>query len=231
MVGTTLANHTKRRTLISSTLRPRVIRSLTSSTAQAAGRRVKDDWFVSWPRYILSQPSIPQTTSTSYGFDEDTLPMEYTMYVCGLFAQLDSRGVSILFATGNVGVGERNCVTKGGSVRFRYKFPATGTYKQRGACASLPPPSYLGCPSLSTQMTGCFQVREARPRSTSPTPGCTEAATGLSTTSQVARIRAATPMDSPPSLDGILCVPPDLLLLHFRRWVTLGCIGYGSRNA
>ncbi|KAI9458695.1 hypothetical protein BJY52DRAFT_1223443 [Lactarius psammicola] len=78
-------------------------------------------------RNILRQPSIPRTISTSHGFNEDTLPREYTMYECGLFAQLGARGVSVLFATGNVGVGGGKCVTKDGSVRFRPKFSATWT--------------------------------------------------------------------------------------------------------
>ncbi|KAH9177903.1 subtilisin-like protein [Lactarius sanguifluus] len=43
-------------------------------------------------------------------------------------------------------------------------------------------------------------------------------ASGVSTTSQWARIRVATWMDSLPSLDGTLCVPLELILLHCRRW-------------
>ncbi len=60
-----------------------------------------DDWFISWLRYILRQPtrSIPQTISISYDrFEENFLSEGYVIYVCRLFAQLGARGVSILLS-------------------------------------------------------------------------------------------------------------------------------------
>jgi len=95
------------------------------STGQ--GPSGKDDFFISWLEYIIDQPSIPQTISISYGFDEDTISKQYAMYVCDLFAQLGARGVSVLVASGDSGVGEGNCKANDGSVRFRPKFPAICT--------------------------------------------------------------------------------------------------------
>ncbi len=47
------------------------------------------------------------------------------MCVCDLFAQLGARGVSVLVATGDNGVGQGNCKTNDGSVRFIPSYPAT----------------------------------------------------------------------------------------------------------
>ncbi len=85
------------------------------------------DWFVFWLKYILDKKSIPQTISTSYALNEDSISKEDATYVCNLFAQLGARGVSVLFSSGNHGVGDGKCVKKDGSVRFRPKFPATRT--------------------------------------------------------------------------------------------------------
>ena len=90
------------------------------------GPRGTQDWYISWFRYILSQPRIPQTISTSYSTDESLCSKEYAMYVCRLFAQLGVRGVSVLFPSGDNGVG-KDCV-RDGSVRFNPEFPSTCTY-------------------------------------------------------------------------------------------------------
>jgi len=85
-----------------------------------------DDWYISWLKFILDEPSIPQTISTSYGVNEKSSSREYSVYVCDLFAQLGARGVSVLAASGDDGVG-KDCVAKDGSIRFKPKFPATCT--------------------------------------------------------------------------------------------------------
>ncbi|KAF8261226.1 peptidase S8/S53 domain-containing protein [Lactarius quietus] len=87
-----------------------------------------DDWFNTWLRYLLSQESLPQTISGSFSFDEDTLPMEYAVEACQLFAQLSTRGVTFLFASGDDGVGEGDCVNSEGLLKFRTTFPATCPY-------------------------------------------------------------------------------------------------------
>ena len=84
----------------------------------------EDDWLMSWLDFILEQPIIPQTISTSYGHEEKLISREQAKQVCDMFAQLGARGVSLLFPSGNQGVGEK-CVTADGSVRFKPLFPAT----------------------------------------------------------------------------------------------------------
>ncbi|KAI9453129.1 subtilisin-like protein [Lactarius psammicola] len=83
-----------------------------------------DDWYISWLKYMLDQSSIPQTISSSYGIDEKFTSGGYAVYVCDLFKQLGARGVSVLFPSGDHGVGE-DCVTKDGTVQFVPRFPAT----------------------------------------------------------------------------------------------------------
>ena len=89
------------------------------------------DWFLGWVLYMVDAPTVPQTVSLTYGFDEDVISEEYAVYACDLFAELGARGVSILVASGNHGVGI-DCVSKDGFVQFRPKFPATCTY---GICS------------------------------------------------------------------------------------------------
>jgi len=89
----------------------------------------KEDAYLSWLNYILKQPSIPQTITISYGDEEKDYPGENARYTCHLFAQLGARGVSVLIATGDWGVGNGDCGAKGGpsNVRFATVFPASCT--------------------------------------------------------------------------------------------------------
>ncbi|KAF8266668.1 peptidase S8/S53 domain-containing protein [Lactarius quietus] len=87
-----------------------------------------DDWFMTWLRYLVGLQLLPQTISGSFGFDEDTLPMEYAVEACQLFAQLTTRGITFLFASGDDGVGEGGCVNSEGLLKFRTAFPATCPY-------------------------------------------------------------------------------------------------------
>ncbi|KAI9439517.1 subtilisin-like protein [Lactarius indigo] len=86
------------------------------------------DVFLAWSRYVLSQRGVPLTITTSYGHYEGLYPMDYAFQVCLLFAQLGARGASVLFATGDDGVGRGDCRTRGGTVRFTPVFPATCPY-------------------------------------------------------------------------------------------------------
>ncbi|KAI9452652.1 subtilisin-like protein [Lactarius psammicola] len=98
----------------------------------SVGRQAADganDWFISWLEYILKQSSIPQTISMSYTrLEEIFLTKEYAIYVCDLFAQLGARGVSVLFSSGNDGVGLGGCVTNDNEIRFMPNFPPTCPY-------------------------------------------------------------------------------------------------------
>ncbi|KAL0578070.1 hypothetical protein V5O48_003932 [Marasmius crinis-equi] len=83
--------------------------------------------YLDWVNFILSQSSIPLVFTTSYGDDEQTVPNDYAVSVCNLFAQLGARGSSILFSSGDFGVGGGDCRTNSGTsrVQFQPAFPAS----------------------------------------------------------------------------------------------------------
>ena len=62
----------------------------------------------------MGQETIPQTISTSYGDDEQTVPPDYATSVCNMFAQLGTMGISVLFASGDFGVGGGSCRSNDG---------------------------------------------------------------------------------------------------------------------
>ncbi|KAJ7129263.1 peptidase S8/S53 domain-containing protein [Mycena epipterygia] len=64
--------------------------------------------YLDWLDFILDSKHIPQTISTSYGDDEQTVPKTYASRVCKRFAELGCRGVSLLFASGDGSVGDGN---------------------------------------------------------------------------------------------------------------------------
>ena len=80
-----------------------------------------------WLEYLLLKDKIPQTISISYGFNESNVPEEYATALCSLYKQLGVRGVSILAASGDDGVGYGACLAKDGSgrVQFLPTFPAS----------------------------------------------------------------------------------------------------------
>ncbi|KAI9447256.1 subtilisin-like protein [Lactarius psammicola] len=85
-----------------------------------------DSW-MEWIRYMLKETNVPQTIVTPYSNHERDLPLEYAKTLCLLFAQLGARGASVIFTSGNKGVGGGNCVANDGSgkVQFIPEFPAT----------------------------------------------------------------------------------------------------------
>ncbi|KAI9451810.1 subtilisin-like protein [Lactarius psammicola] len=93
-----------------------------------SGKPTPDDLFASWLAYVLKLKKVPQTISISYGHNEKDYPLEYAKSICLLFAQLGLRGVSVLFATGDHGVGEEPCTDGSGRVQFVPTFPATCPY-------------------------------------------------------------------------------------------------------
>lgn len=76
--------------------------------------------------YVLNQDNPPLVIATSYGDEEQTVPRAYASRICAQFAQLGARGVSIIFASGDAGVG-KTCVSNDGRNRkqFHTTFPAT----------------------------------------------------------------------------------------------------------
>ncbi|KAH8987015.1 subtilisin-like protein [Lactarius akahatsu] len=83
------------------------------------------DPFINWLDYVLGQWNVPQTVSTSYGKPEHTVSPDYATHVCNLFAQLGVRGASVLFATGNDGVGRGDCLVRDSSGNSRVQFLPT----------------------------------------------------------------------------------------------------------
>ncbi|KZV92013.1 subtilisin-like protein [Exidia glandulosa HHB12029] len=82
--------------------------------------------YMDWLNFILNQTTIPQTFTTSYGDDEQTVPNDFAVRVCNQFAQLGARGSSIMFSSGDSGVGAGSCRTNDGTnkVVFQPTFPA-----------------------------------------------------------------------------------------------------------
>ncbi|KKK25053.1 hypothetical protein AOCH_003729 [Aspergillus ochraceoroseus] len=74
----------------------------------------------------LPQEELPQVISTSYGEDEQTIPEQYARSVCNMYGQLGSRGVSVLFSSGDSGVGAA-CQTNDAAKRTHFppQFPAS----------------------------------------------------------------------------------------------------------
>ncbi|KAF1849733.1 subtilisin-like protein [Cucurbitaria berberidis CBS 394.84] len=73
----------------------------------------------------LSQKDLPQVISTSYGENEQSVPKSYALSVCNLFAQLGSRGVSVIFSSGDSGTGSA-CLSNDGknTTKFQPQYPA-----------------------------------------------------------------------------------------------------------
>ncbi|KAI0252044.1 tripeptidyl peptidase A [Lactifluus subvellereus] len=90
--------------------------------------------YTEWLGFILAQQKLPQTISTSYGDDERTVPVDFARRVCKGFAQLGARGTSLLFSSGDGGVGDGDpnpathvCYTNNrkNETRFMPSFPAS----------------------------------------------------------------------------------------------------------
>jgi len=90
--------------------------------------------------YLLSLPDgeLPSVLSTSYGESEQSVEAAYAKKVCDMIGQLGTRGMSVIFSSGDTGVGS-GCQTNDGknTTRFLPIFPAScpyvtsvgGTYK------------------------------------------------------------------------------------------------------
>lgn len=77
----------------------------------------------------LHDDELPQTLTTSYGEDEQSVPESYARTVCNMYGQLGMRGVSVIFSSGDTGVGSA-CQTNDGRniTRFMPIFPAACPY-------------------------------------------------------------------------------------------------------
>ena len=85
------------------------------------GKPGRGDQYLEWLLYITEEPDIPQTISVPYFIKEPDITAEYAKALCDLFARLGSRGVSVLVASGDDGVGQWD------SYEFYTVFPASCT--------------------------------------------------------------------------------------------------------
>ena len=118
---------------------------------------------MTWLQHVLEQPDdqIPQVLSTSYGDDEQTVPFSYARRVCEQFAQLGARGVSVLFSSGDNGVGaRRTCYSNDGrnTSIFLPAFPTGCPYVR----ASWPLPPGPSSPTPSNPARRIERAEERR---------------------------------------------------------------------
>lgn len=76
----------------------------------------------------LNDSALPQTLSTSYGEEEQSVPEEYAYKICNLFMQLGARGVSVLFSSGDSGPGDVCVRVSDNKPYFQPTFPAGCPY-------------------------------------------------------------------------------------------------------
>ncbi|KAH9059862.1 subtilisin-like protein [Lactarius vividus] len=98
----------------------------TPITYYSTGGGSGPDPYLRWLNFMLGleDNELPRTVSTSYGGYEVGIPLDFAESICDLYAQLGVRGVSVLFSTGDFGVG-KDCIDSSGNVRFRTMFPAS----------------------------------------------------------------------------------------------------------
>lgn len=94
------------------------------STPDAATPSGSNEPYLAWLEHLLSQPDedLAKVISTSYDDDEQTVPRSYATRVCNDMAQLGARGVSLLFASGDEGVGFSGCCSSNDGTTNRSSF-------------------------------------------------------------------------------------------------------------
>ncbi|KAF7563714.1 hypothetical protein G7046_g417 [Stylonectria norvegica] len=86
--------------------------------------------YVPFLRYLLSQKrgSLPWVISTSYGDEEDGVPQAYATLACNMIGLMGLRGVTMIFSSGDLGVGAGCLAPNYNTVEFNAIFPATCPY-------------------------------------------------------------------------------------------------------
>lgn len=106
----------------------------------------------------LDDAALPQTLSTSYGEEEQSVPQDYALKVCTMFMQLGARGVSVLFSSGDSGPGNSCVRTSDQKTFFNPTFPAGCPYVTAvGATTGTSPEKAVGFSS------GGFSIYHAQP--------------------------------------------------------------------
>ncbi|KAH8810379.1 subtilisin-like protein [Flagelloscypha sp. PMI_526] len=92
--------------------------------------------YAEWLDFVLASEEVPLAISTSYDDEEQTVPKDYAVRVCQQLAQLGARGVSLMFSSGDYGVGDGStdpndtqCHIIGtDTLRFLPNFPSSCPY-------------------------------------------------------------------------------------------------------
>jgi tripeptidyl-peptidase-1 len=125
--------------------------------------------YLVWLEHLLSQSDdeLAKVISTSYDDDEQTVPPSYARRVCNDMAQLGARGVSLLFASGDDGVGFSGyCTTNDGTNRssFLPEFPSSCPFiTSVGATMNFTPEVVAYNPSNDYASGGGFSSYFSRP--------------------------------------------------------------------
>lgn len=98
-----------------------------SGTGQPASDDPENETFLDQLHYLISLPDneLPSVLTTSYGEIEQSVPPSYARSVCNLFAQLGARGVSVIYSSGDSGVGESCLSIDRSRTQFQPIFPAS----------------------------------------------------------------------------------------------------------
>jgi tripeptidyl-peptidase-1 len=112
--------------------------------APQPGQQNTNEPYLDWVQYMLGKndQDIPTTISTSYGEDEASVPKDYATRACRDFAQLGTRGVTLLFSSGDAGVG--NPAVGGGQCEI-YPDPD----RPNNGMANFLPSFPAGCPYVT----------------------------------------------------------------------------------
>eukprot|EP00698_Gefionella_okellyi_P005748 TRINITY_DN15208_c0_g1_i1.p1 TRINITY_DN15208_c0_g1~~TRINITY_DN15208_c0_g1_i1.p1 ORF type:complete len:557 (-),score=165.69 TRINITY_DN15208_c0_g1_i1:19-1689(-) len=82
--------------------------------------------FLEWMQLMANTSEVPWVVSVSYGDDEDSLSGDYMQRINVEFMKAGVRGISVLFASGDDGVGGNDDVN--GCTAFGPNFPASSPY-------------------------------------------------------------------------------------------------------
>ena len=89
---------------------------------------IREDGLLPWLEYMVNvEFTVPKTILIPQGNSEKLFSKEHAVRVCNQIAKLGARGVSVLVASGDTGVGRGECQAGSGNVRFLPSFPATCT--------------------------------------------------------------------------------------------------------
>ncbi|KAK5653455.1 hypothetical protein OQA88_8941 [Cercophora sp. LCS_1] len=82
--------------------------------------------YLEWLLYMLNltDAELPQTITTSYGEEEQSIPESYARRTCDMFKQLGARGVSIMFSSGDSGPGNSCVRNTNNQTYFEPTYPA-----------------------------------------------------------------------------------------------------------